>query len=183
MKEMSATSKIKINDNLLMDYLKRGITDETLRKLIAIMSGKANPSIFKHQNKTPLDINIELCCDQNLFSKDLILADLNSLDPNDITEKAAIGFIFSFFLYIYPEIKNIRVCLKGEGYDYKCRRDQHLMKIEISGVNSENRNTFNKRIYTKKRKFKENKYEPKSDEELIGIVDFFYLRYIICEVD
>ena len=180
---MSSICEIRINNNLLIDYLKRGITEETLRKLIVIMSGKADPSIFKHRNKSPLDINIKLYCDQNLFSEDLILADLNSLDPDDITEKAAIGFIFSFFLYIYPGIKNIKACLKGEGYDYKCRRNQHHMKIEISGVNSENRNTFNKRIYTKKRKFKENKYEPKSDEELIGIVDFFYFRYIICEVD
>ena len=179
---MNPICKIEINNNLILTYIQRKITDETLRKLVAIMSGKANPSLFKHQNKSPQDFNIELYCDQNLFPQNLILADLNSLDPDDITEKAAIGFIFSFFLNLYPEIKNIRVCLKGEGYDYKCRRNQHHMKIEISGVNSENKNTFNKRIYKKKKKFKENKYEPKSDEELIGIVDFFYLRYIICEV-
>ena len=146
------------------------------------MDGKNNPSVFKQKNYIPWDYDIELNWFKSLFSKSELEADKNSLEKEDIIEKAAIGLIFGYFMNKLQDISNIKVCIRGEGYDYKFRYNNSRIKLEISGVCKKRKNTFNDRINVKKRKFKDDKYEPRADIELIGIVDFYYLRYIVLDV-
>ncbi|MFX1257240.1 MAG: hypothetical protein ACFFAN_05250 [Promethearchaeota archaeon] len=174
---------LKITQNLVLRYLDLKITNEIVRKLVGIMEKKKKPFLFKHnRNRTPYNSNIKLLFEDNLFTQREIEADKNSLDPDDITDKAAVGFIITFFLYIRPNISTIKVCLKGQGYDYYCREENRLIKIEISGVNVENKNAFYGRVYQKKTKFEKKIFEPRGDEEIIGIVDFFYYKYKIWNV-
>jgi len=173
---------ITVNKDLLNLYLKKGLSNEFLKKLIIIMEGKINPSIFKHKNTLPWDCDIELNWSKSLFSKSELDADKNSLEEVDIIEKAAIGLILGYFMEKMQNISNIKVCFRGEGYDYKFRNNNSRIKLEISGVCKDRKNTFNDRIYKKKSKFHNNKYEPRADIELIGIADFYYLRYIVLEV-
>lgn len=170
---------LEITQDLVLSYLDRKITNEIIRKLVGIMEKKEKPFLFKHRNRTPHNLNIKLLLEDDLFTQKELEADKNFLDPDDITNKAAVGFIITFFLTIRPNITTIKVCLKGQGYDYYCREENKLIKIEISGVNTENKNAFYGRVYAKKTKFEKKKFEPLGDEELIGIVDFFYYKYKI----
>jgi len=179
---MEEIVSITVNKDLVNLYLKNRLSNEFLKKLIIIMDGKNNPSIFKHENTIPWDYNIEFNWSESLFPKSELDADKNSLEEEDIIEKAAIGLILGYFMRKLPNISNIKVCFRGEGYDYKFRNNNSRIKLEISGVCKKRVNTFNQRIYTKKRKFHNNKYEPRADVELIGITDFYYLRYIVLEV-
>ena len=118
----------------------------------------------------------------NIFLEQQIIRDRNTLAPKDIVEKAAIGFIFAFFLQVRPNLSNIKVCLTGEGYDYKCRDNGLLIKIEVSGVNSNNLGAFSNRITKKRNHFERMNYEPRGAEEYLGIVDFVFNRYIMWDI-
>jgi len=165
-------------DNKLIDmFLSKLLTEEFIRKLYLIMNEKDNPSEFIHKNQVPFDKNVIVYLEKDLFKEKIILADKNSLEMEDIIEKAAIGFTFAFFLNLRPSITEIEVLLRGDGYDYKWKENGLNIKLEISGVNKENTQTFNKRIYEKRKKFNNRTFRSSSNEELICIVDFCHLRY------
>jgi len=183
MTTVSNRIRFDINDNLINEFLGRFITEEFIRKLVCITENKSNPHIFKNsRNQPPFNFTLEINIQNNLFSIKQLKADRNSLDPDDITEKAAVGVIISFFLTIRPNISNINVILKNGGYDYVWYENGKRIKIEVSGVNTSNRNAFYGRIYEKNRKFKKKIYAPRGAEEFIGIVDFYFYKYRIWKI-
>jgi len=183
MTTLSGRIRLDINDTLINEFLDRYITEEFIRKLVCITENKFNPHIFKNsRNKPPFNVTLEVNIQNNLFSIKQLIADRSSLDPDDITEKAAVGLIISFFLTIRPYISNINVILKNGGYDYVWYENGKRIKIEVSGVNTSNRKAFYGRISQKKGKFNKKIYSPRGVEEFVGIVDFYFYKYRIWKI-
>jgi hypothetical protein len=182
---------INVNKKLVDLFSANNIAEEFLKKLISIIREENNPIFFKIHKSKKLKIvlksDIKLIYNINDFNLNEILRIENSLEPDDITEKAAIGFLFPYFLK-KTKIRFLNVYNKrGKGYDYyweEMKNDDEYIRIslECSGCNSNSNQTFNSRISNKKKKFEEKEWELLSDKKYVGIVDFCFKRYIIWEV-
>jgi len=174
---MKKIISIRIDKDLIQLFLSKNLTDEFIRKFYLIMKEKDNPSEFLHKNKPPFDRDVLVESQKDLFKEKYLKVDKNSLEMEDIIEKAAIGFTFASFFKLRSNISEIEVLLRGNGYDYKWKENDLKIKLEISGVHKKDKQTFNKRVYEKKKKFSKKKFEPLANEELISVVDFYHLRY------
>ena len=159
------------------------ITEDFLRNLMCIIRDKTFPIIFRDYDKNIIHPNIKLECDQRLYSEKILDLMINSIPKDHITEFGAVALILSYIILREPSIYRIDVYNKGQGLDYHWRKDGNLYKLEISGCNVKNRNTFHSRIWQKKNKLQSRYYGEPADERLIGIVDFFYERYKLWKIE
>lgn len=172
--------EIPLNPDLQQLFHEKRISDIHLRLLLIICDQENK--IFDPWNLEPHRINIIII--ENLFPQIVLDADLKSIPRDKIAEFAAVGHIFSYLLLIRPNISDIEVLNPpDDGYDFLFKENGEWKKLEISGVNSDQKNTFSKRISEKRNKFKDKEFTPPAPtEELIGIVDFHHLRYTLWDI-
>jgi hypothetical protein len=183
--------RIRINPNIIINvdaaliqaFDSYGFDDEYLKKLVAQVYRRKKPIIISHyKNVSPMDRHIELDVDSHVYTKRQIRNEINKKPKKNILECAALGLFFACFIQFQPTVTDIRVCVTNEGFDYKCKRGKSKIKIEITGVNSENDKEFNSRIGKKTRKFRSNDFFPEANEEYLSVIDFFFCRYIIWDI-
>lgn len=171
---------INLNESLKDFFLRKKISEEYLKFLTIICNCETKE--FKPWNIEPHIIRLSF--QTNLFDEEILDADRNSIPRNDITEYAAVGHIFCYLFRIRPKITNLEVLNPpNAGYDFICEENNSLIKIEISGVNSDRTQEFASRISEKRNKFRNNQFNiPPVKERLIGVVDFTYLRYTFWDI-
>ena len=185
--DMKNVIEIKISKELVQLFHSNNIHDEFLKKLISIIKNKINPILFLCHTHRTLKIftrsNIQLEYNIDDFNMPEIKRIENSLEPSDIIEKAAIGFLLTYFLKKYT-IRYLTVYQKrGKGYDYFwVQEDDTQISLECTGCNKISKNTFHNRISEKKKKFESKEWDFVSDNRYIGVVDFYHNRYIIWQV-
>ncbi len=180
---IKAEFTIEIKKPLVETFFKKKISEEFIKKLIITIKDKKFPIFFRDHNNNIKYHDIKLECNLNLYSQEILEIILNSIPKDDITEYAAVGFILAYIILLHPIISEINVYNRGEGLDYHWREKGNLIKLEISGCNTENKQIFYNRIWQKKTKFKSRYYGEPAYERLIGIVDFYYARYKLMSIE
>ncbi len=162
-------------------FLNKKISDIHLRFLILICDKKNRT--FQPWNQHPPNI-IQISIIPDFYNEELLNSDKNSIPRDKIAEFAAVGHIFCYILKIRPDISDIEVLNPpDEGFDFIFNEKGSWKKVEISGVNSNKDNTFKQRISTKRIKFANRSFKPPiPTEQLIGIVDFNFMRYTFWDI-
>ncbi len=185
--DMKNVIEVKISKELVQIFYSNTIHDEFLKKLISIIKNKSNPILFLCHKHRTLEILMRVNIQLEYIIDDFNIQDIyrieNSLEPSDIIEKAAIGFLLSYFLK-KNKIRHFTVYKKrGKGYDYFWVQDNDTqISLECTGCNKISKNTFHSRISEKKKKFEPKEWDFLSDIKYIGVVDFYHNRYIIWRV-
>ncbi|MBD3352669.1 MAG: hypothetical protein GF364_14375 [Candidatus Lokiarchaeota archaeon] len=165
--------------------------DEFINKLYCILSRKEAPLDFEpyQGSKFVSEIikKVSFTLIHNDFPRDDVALILNSLEPEDIIEKAAIGFFFSLLLYGNHSIDDFHVInRRGLGFDYvgqEIGRDGNVSTIifEFSGCDANSTHNFQSRISNKNGRLREKSLEQLVDSIMIGVVGFSIKKYIYCE--
>jgi hypothetical protein len=150
-------TEIKLDKNLIKNFREHNLEDHYL-KLLYFMCHEAI-KIFEPWNIEPNCL--KLCCYPDLYDEETLIRIKNSIPSNHQKEYSAVALIISYLLKIFPEISEIE-CLqaKGEGFDFIYKNKTNWCFLEISGVCTNDRNTFPKRISKKRIKFKKKRFYP-----------------------
>lgn len=166
--------KLKL-DRIHLDLYRSQIEEKFLKSLYVICQKLEKIFSIYNLEEYLLSINFE----KNLYNDSIIKVILSSVPRNDQVEEAAVGLAFCLLFNLYPEISEIECYqAEGEGFDYMYRIGDKYNKIEISGTNTINPQTFTNRISDKRTKFKNGEYwDDNFENEDIFIVDFNFNRY------
>lgn len=175
---------IQINNDMQQLFNEKKIDYDYFKNLYFVLHGNLRILFQKRFHEV---FDLHLFIQQGLIEPYIIEIASTSRPVNDITNYAAVGFFFSYLLTEHEDINKIQVFDNtGKGFDFKYMVGDNNNIIEMSGVNVDTKETFEKRISAKRTKLENPEiFDIPIDlisEFNIGVVDFKHKKYTYWDI-